>query len=193
MTETSAARVSWPVPGFFAAAAFNEVAVLPVAAVDKTGRFAQNFTDRSLRGGFSAALALWGDEQDRAAEADHQQLHRDVRGGVGTGDFADVRYSAPNPQLWKWIAMSGIFLILRSFIAATGIRLSAAETEAAYRQLLDLLQSWSCRGVTPRCPAAMLSPPRTTTTWCAPQGQSNPSLERALAASVGFRCCCCHH
>lgn len=122
-------------PGFFGAAAFDEVAVVPVAAaVDKTGRFDENFADRSVRSGFSTALALWGDPEDRAAEADRlKRLHRDVR-GAGTGDFADVRYSALNPQLWNWIALSGMFLILRSFTPATGIKLSPAETEAAYRQ-----------------------------------------------------------
>ena len=36
--------------GFFGAAAFDEVALVPVAAaVDKTGRFAANFADRGVR------------------------------------------------------------------------------------------------------------------------------------------------
>ena len=39
--------------GFFGAAAFDEVALVPVAAaVDKTGRFASNFADRGVRSGF---------------------------------------------------------------------------------------------------------------------------------------------
>lgn len=55
--------------GLFGAAAFDEVALVPVAAaVDKTGRFERNFTDRAIRSGFSALLAIWGDAEDRAAE-----------------------------------------------------------------------------------------------------------------------------
>jgi len=57
--------------GFFGAAAFDEVALLPVAAaVDKTGRFAANFADRGVRSGFSTFLAIWGDAADRAAETE---------------------------------------------------------------------------------------------------------------------------
>jgi uncharacterized protein (DUF2236 family) len=126
-------------PGFFAAAAFDEVAIPAVAAaVDRTGRFVENFTDRSLRGGLSTTLALWGDAEDRAAETHRlKHLHRDVH-GLGHNDFADVRYSALDPALWNWIAVSGMFLILHSFTPATGIVLSAAEEEAAYRQLMEV-------------------------------------------------------
>jgi hypothetical protein len=54
--------------GFFGAAAFDEVALVPVAAaVDKTGRFAANFADRGVRSGFSALLAIWGDASDKVA------------------------------------------------------------------------------------------------------------------------------
>jgi len=128
-------------PGFFGASAYDEVAIPAVAAaVDKTGRFDDNFTDRSLRGGFSTTLALWGDAEDRAAEAGRlKHLHRDVH-GFGRDDFAEVRYSALDPVLWNWIAVSGMFLILHSFTPSTGITLSAAEQEAAYRQLLDAFE-----------------------------------------------------
>src|ERR1044072_1736307 len=75
--------------GCFGAAAFDEVALVPVAAaVDKTGRFASNFADRGVRSGFSALLAIWGDAEDRMAESARLKLlHRDVR-GRGSGDFA---------------------------------------------------------------------------------------------------------
>src|SRR6187551_888988 len=74
--------------GFFGAAAFDEVALVPVAAaVDRTGRFAANFADRGVRSGFSAFLAIWGDATDRAAEGDRlKTMHRDVR-GQGAGEF----------------------------------------------------------------------------------------------------------
>ena len=76
--------------GFFGAAAFDEVALVPVAAaVDKTGRFAANFADRGVRSGFSTFLAIWGDSADRAAEGERlKRLHKDVRGN-GIGDFAE--------------------------------------------------------------------------------------------------------
>src|SRR5262245_28052761 len=64
--------------GLFGAAAFDEVALVPVAAaVDRTGRFASNFADRGVRSGFSALLAIWGDATDRAAEGDRlKTMHR---------------------------------------------------------------------------------------------------------------------
>jgi uncharacterized protein (DUF2236 family) len=127
--------------GFFGASAFDEVALVPVAAaVDKTGRFDENFTDRGLRGGFSTLLAFWGDAQDRTAEADRLKLlHRDVH-GHGVGDFADIRYSALSPALWNWIAVSGLMLVLNTFGPCTGYTLTSAEREAAYQQLLELFR-----------------------------------------------------
>lgn len=169
-------------PGFFGAAAFDEVAVAPVAAaVDKTGRFDKNFADRSVRSGFSTALALWGDAEDRTAEADRlKRLHRDVR-GVGTGDFAEVRYSALNPQLWNWIALSGMFLILRSFTPATGIKLSAAETEAAYQQLLDAFAVLELPGRSAALPRSYAEAARRYDEMVRNETQSNPFLDRVVA------------
>ncbi|WP_416382552.1 hypothetical protein [Nocardia beijingensis] len=48
--------------GVFAGSAFDQVALVPVAAaVHRTGRFAANFADRGVRSGFSALPAMWGD------------------------------------------------------------------------------------------------------------------------------------
>jgi uncharacterized protein (DUF2236 family) len=140
--------------GFFAASAFDEVALVPVAAaVDKTGRFDANFADRGLRGGLSTLLAIWGDATDRAAEGERLKLkHRDVR-GHGSGDFADVRYSALDPQLWNWIAVSGMVLILNTFTPCTGVTMSAAEREAAYQQLLDSFRTLELPGKSAKLPA----------------------------------------
>src|SRR5699024_2269669 len=133
--------------------AFDEVALVPVAAaVDKTGRFERNFADRGVRSGFSALLAIWGDPHDRAVEGERLKLsHRDVR-GHGKGDFADVRYSALSPQLWNWIAVSGIFVTLHSFTPATGIRLSPGEQEAAYQQLLEAFRAIELPGKSGKLP-----------------------------------------
>ncbi|BBY44305.1 oxygenase MpaB family protein [Mycolicibacterium celeriflavum] len=140
--------------GFFGAAAYDEVALVPVAAaVDKTGRFEANFADRGVRSGFSAFLAIWGDPADRVAESDRlKQLHRDVR-GRGSGVFSDVRYSALDPKLWNWIAVSGMFVVLNSFTPCTGITLTDAEKDAAYQQLLDAFRSLELPGKNAKLPA----------------------------------------
>lgn len=140
--------------GFFGAAAFDEVALVPVAAaVDKTGRFANNFADRGVRSGFSALLAIWGDATDRAAEGERlKTMHREVR-GRGTGDFADVRYSALDPQLWNWIAVSGLFVVLKSFTPCTGITMTDDEQEVAYQQLLESFRSLELPGKNAKLPA----------------------------------------
>jgi uncharacterized protein (DUF2236 family) len=124
--------------GVFGGAAFDEVALAPVAAaVDRTGRFAENFADRGVRSGASTMLVFFGDAEDRAAEARRlKQLHRGVH-GTGTGEFANVRYSALASELWKWIGVSGLLVPIRSFAAATGITMTAAERDAAYRLLVD--------------------------------------------------------
>ena len=124
--------------GIFGGAAFDQVALPAVAAaVDRTGRFADNFTDRGTRSGFSAMIALWGDPADRVAEAAWlKERHRDVR-GRGAGAYSEVRYSALQPENWKWIAVSGIMLALRTFPFCTGTSLSVAEREAAYEMLRE--------------------------------------------------------
>ena len=138
--------------GVFGGAAFDEVALAPVAAaVDRTGRFARNFADRGVRSGAATMLVFFGDADDRAAEADRlKRLHRDVHGG-GQGDFAGVRYSALDPELWKWIGVSGLLVPVHSFTAATGITMTEAECDAAYRMLVDAFRHSSCRVGLRRC------------------------------------------
>lgn len=167
---------------FFGASAFDEVAIPAVAAaVDKTGRFDDNFTDRSLRGGFSTTLALWGDPEDRAAEAQRLKfLHRDVR-GHGVGHFADVRYSALDPVLWNWIAISGIFLFMNSFTPATGIRLSPAEEEAAYSQLLQAFSVLVLPGRSAGLPPTWAEAKRYYDDMVATRSEANPFLDRSVS------------
>ncbi|WP_459546351.1 oxygenase MpaB family protein [Nocardia sp. X0981] len=122
--------------GAFAGTAFDEVALVPVAAaVDRTGRFEENFTDRTIRGGASAMIALWGDSDDRRAESEWLKLrHRDVR-GTGSAEFGEVEYSALSPYTWKWVALSGVFVVLNTFTYCTGTELLPEEEEAAYQTL----------------------------------------------------------
>lgn len=168
--------------GAFGAAAFDKVALVPVAAaVDKTGRFERNFTDRGVRSGFSALLAIWGDAADRAAEGERLKLlHRDVRGN-GKGDFADIRYSALSPQLWNWIAISGIFVVLHSFTPATGITLSPAEQEAAYRQLLEGFRVIELTGKSGKLPATYADATRYYDDVVQTELAANPFLDRVTA------------
>lgn len=165
--------------GAFAASAFDEVALVPVAAaVDRSGRFEKNFLDRGLRGGFSTLLAIWGDAEDRAAEGERLKvLHRDVR-GTGKGDFAETRYSALNPGLWYWIAVSGIFMILHSFTPATGIAMTPAEREAAYRQLIEAFRALELPGASAKLPASYAEATRYYDDMVQNQLQANQFLDR---------------
>ncbi len=122
--------------GAFGAHAFDEIALLPVAAaVDRTGRFDQNFADRGIRSLTRAYLSISTDEAERDRFAEELKLaHRDVN-GHGQGDFADVRYSALNPELWHWILLSGYVVFLDCFTPATGITLTPVEQDAAFEYL----------------------------------------------------------
>ncbi|WP_102146100.1 oxygenase MpaB family protein [Mycobacterium hubeiense] len=165
--------------GVFGAAAFDEVALVPVAAaVDKTGRFERNFADRGVRSGFSALLAIWGDAEDRAAEGERlKRLHREVR-GRGKGEFAEIRYSALDPQLWNWIAVSGIFVVLNSFTPVTGIELNPAELEEAYRQLLHAFRALELPGKSAKLPATYADAVKYYDDVVETRLQANPFLER---------------
>lgn len=168
--------------GAFGAAAFDEVALVPVAAaVDRTGRFERNFLDRGVRSGFSAFLAIWGDATDREAEGRRlQTMHRDVR-GHGKDHFAEVRYSALNPQLWNWIAISGIFVVLHSFTPATGITMNAAEREAAYGQLLEAFRSIELPGASAKLPETYAEASRYYDDVVANELRGNEFLSRVTA------------
>ncbi|ALI24363.1 hypothetical protein XA26_05020 [Mycolicibacterium fortuitum] len=168
--------------GAFGAAAFDEVALVPVAAaVDRSGRFERNFLDRGVRSGFSAFLAIWGDAEDRETEGQRlQTMHRDVR-GHGKGDFAEVRYSALNPQLWNWIAISGMFVVLHSFTPATGITMNTAEQEAAYAQLLKAFGAIELPGASAKLPQTFAEATRYYDEMVEKQLQSNEFLARVTA------------
>lgn len=168
--------------GAFGAAAFDEVALVPVAAaVDRSGRFERNFLDRGVRSGFSAFLAIWGDAEDRETEGQRlQTMHRDVR-GHGKGDFAEVRYSALNPQLWNWIAISGMFVVLHSFTPATGITMNTAEQEVAYAQLLKAFGAIELPGASAKLPQTYAEATRYYDEMVEKQLQSNEFLARVTA------------
>lgn len=113
--------------------AYREVA----AAVDASGRFAANFTDRGIRSSLWGPLLLFGDDADRLATANRlKHLHGEVR-GRGKGHFARERYSALDPDLWKWVGTTSL-LVFHTGYVTTYPRLSGAERDAVYATVLHL-------------------------------------------------------
>lgn len=136
-----AADVRWwagsPVSfGLFGRLALDQVAYREVAAaVDASGRFKQNFTNRGIRSYLWGPLLLFGDDVDRRATADRlKQMHGAVR-GRGKGAFADVRYSALNPDLWKWVAVSSQNIFYAGYIATFGEDFTDDERQVVYSTL----------------------------------------------------------
>lgn len=142
-----------PMVGVFAAVLFDQITVMPIAAsVDHTSRFRDNFLQRAFQSLFGLAPVLVGEPAQRKAAGEWlKDRHRVVRGS-GTGEFEGVRYSALDPELWLWIAASGINHIMATFTFCTGERLTAAESEAAYqflRRMFAELELPSAKGKLP--------------------------------------------
>ncbi len=145
--------------GLFGRLALDQVAYRPIAAaVDWSGRFQENFTDRGLRSLAFGMLMLFGDEADRRADTEElKRLHAGVR-GTGNGEFADTRFSALDPELWNWIAVSSLNLFYRGYVAVRGEGLDAAQREAVYRTLrwmMSYLELPSARAKLPETLADM--------------------------------------
>lgn len=124
------------VAGLFGRLAYDQVAYREIAAaVDRGGHFAENFTDRAVRSLAHVDLMTFGDTADAQAEVDHlKQLHTAVR-GTGTGSFADTRYSALNPEAWRWVAVSGLNVIYQAYVHTAGRHLDDREKELVYQTL----------------------------------------------------------
>lgn len=126
--------------GLFGRLALDQVAYREVAAaVDATGRFEENFTDRGIRSYLWGPLLMFGDEADRRATADRlKSLHRQVR-GRGRGHFEGERFSALDPALWKWVGTSSLLVFYTGYVATYGDdRLTPEEREVVYRTLRHL-------------------------------------------------------
>ncbi|MCZ9325741.1 oxygenase MpaB family protein [Nocardia farcinica] len=168
--------------GVFAASAFDQVALVPVAAaVDRSGRFAANFADRGVRSGASGILALWGDPVDRKAEAEWlKERHRDVH-GHGKGAYRDVRYSALNPKTWVWIGVSGMFVPLNTFTYCTGIELRPAEQEAAYQMMRETFAELELTSKSGKLPADLAAARRYYDDMVEHELATNPFLVQEFA------------
>ena len=139
-----AADVRWwmgtPVAfGLYGRLALDQVAYREVAAaVDASGRFAENFTNRGIRSYLWGPLLLFGDAEDRRATADRlKTMHGEVR-GKGRGHFEGERYSALNPALWKWVGVSSSLIFYSGYVTTYGKKLTAEQREVAYRTVLAL-------------------------------------------------------
>lgn len=130
-----------PLAGVFGRLALDQVAHREIAAaVDRTGRFAENFTDRGVRSFAFTALMSFGDSADAdELRATLKRMHGDVR-GRGTGSFSDTRYSALNPDTWIWVAVSGLNVGYQAYLRVCGRRLNSAEKELVYQTLRSELQ-----------------------------------------------------
>lgn len=145
--------------GLFGRLALDQVAYRPVAAaVDRSGRFQENFTDRGIRSLTYGMLMLFGDEADRRFDTEElKRLHAAVK-GTGNGEFADTRFSALDPDLWKWIAVSGLNVLYRGYLAVCGRDLDVEEREIVYqttRWMLSYLELPSARAKLPETLADM--------------------------------------
>ena len=139
-----AADVRWwmgmPVAfGLYGRLALDQVAYREVAAaVDASGRFAENFTNRGIRSYLWGPLLLFGDEADRRRTADRlKQLHGEVR-GRGRGHFEGERYSALTPALWKWVGTSSTLIFHTGYVATYDRDLTDEQREVVYRTVRHL-------------------------------------------------------
>ncbi|WP_370067694.1 oxygenase MpaB family protein [Mycobacterium sp. MAA66] len=147
--------------GLFGRLALDQVAYRPIAAaVDHSGRFRQNFTDRGVRSFTFGMLMLFGDDSDRRWDTDElKRLHAAVR-GAGNGEFEGTRFSALDPELWNWIAVSSLNLFYRGYVAVRGEDLDDEQREAVYqtlRWMLSYLELPSARAKLPETLPDMLS------------------------------------
>ncbi len=125
--------------GLYGRLALDQVAYREVAAaVDATGRFEQNFTNRGIRSYLWGPLMLFGDESDRRAAAERlKSMHGAVK-GRGRGAFEGERYSALKPALWKWVGTSSMLVFYRGYVATYGECLTEEQREVVYRTVLAM-------------------------------------------------------
>ncbi len=125
--------------GLYGRLALDQVAYREVAAaVDASGRFAENFTNRGIRSYLWGPLMLFGDDGDRRATATRlKNMHGQVR-GRGKGEFEGERYSALNPALWKWVGTSSLLVFYTGYVSTYAKQLDAEQREVVYRTILTM-------------------------------------------------------
>ncbi|HWU22096.1 MAG TPA: oxygenase MpaB family protein [Nocardioides sp.] len=141
-----AADVRWwmgmPVAfGLFGRLALDQVAYREVAAaVDASGRFEENFTNRGIRSYLWGPLMLFGDEADRRAATERlKQMHGAVK-GRGRGEFDGERFSALSPALWKWVGTSSVLIFYTGYVETYGGQLTREQQEVVWRTVLAMAE-----------------------------------------------------
>lgn len=120
--------------GLFGRLALNQVAYRKVAAaVDATGRFEANFTNRGIGSYLWNGPLAFGDEADRRRTQERLKAMHGAVKGVGKGDFEGERYSALDPKLWKWVGATSINVFYGGYLAVYGADFTAEEREVVYR------------------------------------------------------------
>lgn len=126
--------------GLFGRLALDQVAYRKVAAaVDASGRFAANFTDRGIGSYLWSGPLAFGDEADRRATHERLKTKHGAVHGVGKGDFDGERYSALDPKLWKWVGTTSLNVFYAGYIAIYGDRLTGEQREVVYRTVGALI------------------------------------------------------
>lgn len=125
--------------GLYGRLALDQVAYREVAAaVDATGRFEENFTNRGIRSYLWGPLMLFGDEADRAATAERlKRMHGAVK-GRGRGAFEGERFSALDPDLWKWVGTSSALIFHTGYVTTYAGRLTAEQREVVFETVLAM-------------------------------------------------------
>ncbi|MEH3138100.1 MAG: oxygenase MpaB family protein [Mycolicibacterium neoaurum] len=120
--------------GLFGRLALDQVAYRKVAAaVDASGRFAANFTDRGINSYLWNGPLAFADEADRRATAERLKTKHGAVHGVGKGDFAGERFSALDPALWKWVGTTSLNIFYAGYTAVYGKHFSDEQREVVWR------------------------------------------------------------
>lgn len=121
---------------WFTRLAFDETAYREIAAAgDRGGRYAENLTDRSLRSHTHVVIMTFGDTADVQAEMDKMKTMHQVVHGHGKGAFADTRFSALNPDAWKWVLASMTNMNYQAYIHTVGRKLDARRREIVFQTI----------------------------------------------------------
>src|SRR3546814_13721572 len=64
-------------------------------------------------------------------------MHGQVK-GRGKGEFADERYSALKPAVWKWVGTSSMLVFYTGYVTTYGREFTDEQREVVYQTVLSL-------------------------------------------------------
>lgn len=126
--------------GLFGRLALDQVAYRKVAAaVDATGRFETNFSNRGFGSFLWNGPLAFGDAADRHSRQDLlRTMHADVK-GTGKGHFEGERFSALDPKLWKWVGTTSLNIFYAGYLAIYGDDFTPEQREVVYQSVCSVL------------------------------------------------------